>query len=156
VAESALRLELANGSRIASLPADEATIRGFSGVGLLIIDEAARVNDALYCAVRPMLAVSQGKLVALSTPFGKRGWFYGEWSSSGNWQRVRVTAAECPRIRPDFLAEERQALGERWFRQEYECSFEDNMGAVFAHEDIMAALSDDLEPLYPEMQSWME
>src|SRR5262249_46209279 len=76
---SALQLELVNGSRILSLPAQEETIRGYSGVNLLLIDEAARVPDALYRSVRPMLAVSQGRLVALSTPYGKRGWFYEEW-----------------------------------------------------------------------------
>jgi hypothetical protein len=38
-AESALRLELANGSRVVSLPGDEKNIRGYSGVALLVIDE---------------------------------------------------------------------------------------------------------------------
>src|SRR5260370_41611855 len=71
VAESALRLELSNGSRILSLPGTEATVRCFSGVAMLIIDEAARVADSLYYSVRPMLPVSQGRLVALSTPFAK-------------------------------------------------------------------------------------
>src|SRR5205814_433566 len=97
-AQSALRLELANGSRVVSLPGTEGTVRGFSGVALLIIDEAARVADALYAAVRPMLAVSRGRLVALSTPFGQRGWFYDAWHSNEEWERVRVTAPECPRI----------------------------------------------------------
>src|SRR5207244_4416310 len=119
-----LRLELANGSRIVSLPGDEATVRGFSGVALLVIDEAARVNDALYYSVRPMLAVSQGRLVSLSTPFGKRGWFHDEWFGEGDWERVKITAEECPRIPATFLAEERRALGERWYKQEYLCSFE--------------------------------
>src|SRR5262249_15643551 len=77
--ESALKLELTNGSRVVSLPGTEGTVRGFSGVALLVIDEASRVSDALYCAVRPMLAVSKGRLVALSTPFGQRGWFYEAW-----------------------------------------------------------------------------
>jgi hypothetical protein len=72
-AESALRLELANGSRIVSLPGSEGTVRSYSSVRLLVIDEAARVADGLYRSVRPMLAVSKGRLVALSTPFGKRG-----------------------------------------------------------------------------------
>jgi hypothetical protein len=40
-AESALRLELVNGIRVVSLPGDEETIRGLSGVALLVIDEAA-------------------------------------------------------------------------------------------------------------------
>src|SRR5262249_17822387 len=79
-AESALRLELTNGSRIVSLPGTEATVRGFSRVRLLVVDEASRVEDSLYFSVRPMLSISQGRLIALSTPFGKRGWFYKEWS----------------------------------------------------------------------------
>jgi hypothetical protein len=104
VQESALTLELANGSRIISLPGDEETIRCYSGVRLLVIDEAARVPDALYYSVRPMLAVSRGQLVCLSTPFGKRGWFYDEWHGSQTWERVKITATHCPRIDPGFLA----------------------------------------------------
>jgi len=66
--ESALQLALENGSRIVSLPGKEGTIRGYSGVRLLAIDEAAWVPNDLYTALRPMLAVSQGRLIAMSTP----------------------------------------------------------------------------------------
>ncbi|MHB8736954.1 MAG: terminase large subunit domain-containing protein [Terriglobales bacterium] len=149
-AESALRLELSNGSRVVSLPGDEKNIRGFSGVALLVIDEAARVNDALYYSVRPMLAVSQGRLVALSTPFGKRGWFHDEWHGDGDWERVKIAAEQCPRISPTFLAEERRALGERWYKQEYGCEFSKCIDSVFSWADIQAALRDDIEPLFPE------
>jgi hypothetical protein len=57
-AERKLSLELENGSRIVTLPGTEKTIRGFSGTSLLVLDEAARIEDELYFAVRPMLAVS--------------------------------------------------------------------------------------------------
>jgi hypothetical protein len=114
-AETAHHLELANGSRILSLPGSEKTVRGFSGVALLIIDEAARVEDSLYYAVR-----------------------------------LRITAEECPRITPEFLAEERRALGERWYKQEYLCSFEDVIASVFSAADIQAALRDDVQPLFIE------
>src|SRR5918999_833575 len=80
-AERKLSLELENRSRIITLPGTEKTIRGFSGATLLIVDEAARVDDALYYAVRPMLAVSGGSLMMLSTPFGKRGAFFKEWTN---------------------------------------------------------------------------
>jgi hypothetical protein len=143
-----LSLELANGSRVVSLPSSEGGIRGFSGVRLLVIDEAARVPDDLYRAVRPMLAVSGGRLIAMSTPFGRRGFFHDEWKSSRTWERVRITADQCPRIDPDFLAEERQALGARWYRQEYECSFEDVIDAVFAEADIQGAISPRVRPLF--------
>jgi hypothetical protein len=147
-AESALRIELANGARIIALPGEEGTLRGYSSVNLLIVDEASRVPDALYLAVRPMLAVSQGRLVALTTPFGQRGWFHQAWQSSEPWGRYRVTATECPRIDPAFLAEERMAMGERWYRQEYLCDFVDTVDAVFAAGDIAAALNSTVQPLF--------
>lgn len=54
--ESALRLEIGNGSRIVCLPGKEATVRGYSDASLLILDEASRIDDELYQALRPMLA----------------------------------------------------------------------------------------------------
>jgi len=125
-------LALTNGSRIVSLPCREETIRGYANVGLLIIDEAARVPDDLYRAVRPMLAVSGGSLICMSTPFGKRGFFYEAWANGGDdWQRIEVHAEQIPRIEPTFLAQERRCLGESFFRQEYECSFEALEGLVY-------------------------
>jgi hypothetical protein len=120
---SQLCLELVNGSRILCLPGREETIRSYGGVNLLVLDEAARVSDALYRSVRPMLAVSRGRLVALSTPFGQRGWFYREWMSAEAWRRFQITWRDCPRITPEFIEEERASLGASWVAQEYETSF---------------------------------
>jgi phage FluMu gp28-like protein len=145
-----LGMELANGSRIEALPGTEKTVRSFSGVDLLIVDEAARVADELYFAVRPMLAVSGGRLMMLSTPFGKRGVFYEEWTEGTGWERYTVTAAECPRIPASFLAEEREALGQWWYAQEYECRFMEAVASVFTTELIEAALSDEVAPLFGE------
>jgi hypothetical protein len=129
---NAEELELTNTSRIVCLPCREETIRGYSHVSLLIIDEAARVPDDLYRAVRPMLAVSNGRMICLSTPYGKRGFFYDCWANGGNdWARIEVPAERCPRITPEFLAGERRALGESTFRQEYCCSFEALEGLVY-------------------------
>ena len=95
------------------------------------------MEDELYFAVRPMLAVSGGALIMLSTPYGQRGIFYEEWTGgSGEWQRFRVSADQVPRISPKFLAEERRALGSRWFEQEYLCTFGELVGAVFSREAI--------------------
>ena len=73
------------------------------------LSAASRVPDELYRSVRPMLAVSHGRLLALSTPFGQRGWFHDEWHGSGPWRRVKVPWQDCPRITADFIAEERRA-----------------------------------------------
>ncbi|NTU60727.1 MAG: terminase [Caldiserica bacterium] len=145
--ESALRMELSNGSRIVSLPENEDTIRGFSGVNLLVIDEAAFVSDQLYHAVRPMLAVSGGRLVALSTPHGKRGWFFDAWTKGDDWEKYQVTADQCPRISREFLESEKKAMPGWVFEQEYMCQFKETLDAVFAHDLISQAVSSEVKPL---------
>jgi hypothetical protein len=147
LAETQLRLELTNGSRLISLPGTEQTIRGYSGVNLLVIDEAARVADELYYALGPMLAVSGGRLVALSTPWGKRGWYWKEWTTGEGWERVKVTAAQCPRISPAFLQEERRSMPHVVFQSEYECAFTETDIAVFREADLQAMLD-------PTVESW--
>jgi hypothetical protein len=146
--DSANALELPNHSRIISLPDRDETIRGFSNVALLVFDEAAWVTDDLYSAARPMLAVSGGRLLALSTPNGQTGWFFREWADGDGWHRTKITAAECPRISASFLAEERRTMAAAAFASEYECEFTDAVDSVFYYADIKAALDSDLSPLY--------
>jgi hypothetical protein len=50
--DNRLSLTLQSGSRVVSLPSSEATVRGFSGASLIIEDEASRVPDELYRAIR--------------------------------------------------------------------------------------------------------
>jgi hypothetical protein len=146
--ETKQTLELSNGSRILALPGgDEGAIRGFSGVRLLCIDEASRVPDALWIAVRPMIAVSGGAMLLLSTPFGRRGFFYRVWSESERWLKVQVTAEQCPRLSPEFLAEERVELG-YWYPQEYLAAFLEAEGQLFSDAAIDAAFRDDVTPLF--------
>jgi hypothetical protein len=146
--ERKLSLELENGSRIVTLPGSEKTIRGFSGTSLLILDEAARVEDELYFAVRPMLAVSGGALMMLSTPYGKRGVFFEEWTSGRGWERYEVPASKCPRISQEFLEEEHASFPPFIFRQEYECSFEETEDAVFTYEMVQQAVTSEVTPLF--------
>jgi hypothetical protein len=143
-----LGMRLANGSRIEALPGSEKTIRGFSGVDLLVLDEAARVDDGLYFAVRPMLAVSGGALIMLSTPAGRRGVFFEEWTEGAGWERYEVPAEECPRISEAFLEEERRSLPRRVFDQEYRCVFTETEDAVFSFEDVVRALDPGVTPLF--------
>ncbi len=146
--DNAMSLAFRNGSRIVGLPGKEATIRGFSAVSLLVVDEAARVPDDMYMAIRPMLAVSNGTLWLMSTPHGKTGFFHETWMNGGEaWERVKVTAEECPRISKEHLKEETRALGARWYRQEYMCEFEDTESGVFDMASVRAAFKDDIKPL---------
>lgn len=147
VSDNAMSVELEGGSRIISLPGDASTIRGFSAPALVIEDEAGWVEDALYLSIRPMLAVSGGRLMLLSTPNGRRGHFFEVWHAPAGWQRFTIQASDVPRISPEFLESERVSLGTWWFRQEYECAFLDQDDQLFSTEAIEAAIAPDLEPL---------
>lgn len=154
--DSRLFMTLENDSRIVSLPGKEATVRGFSDVDLIIIDEDSQVLDDLYYSVRPMLAVSGGSIILMSTPRGKRGHFFLEWTEGLGWERVEVQATKsinpikslCPRISDDFLKSEIKSIGDRWFRQEYMCEFMEMEDQVFPYELIQSAMTDDVDPFF--------
>jgi|SRR5215217_1636 len=143
-----MSVELPTGSRIEALPGTERSIRGFSKVELLVLDEAARIDDSLYHAVRPMLSVSQGSLIMLSTPWGRRGVFFEEFVEGGpEWERFEIPASAVPRISSEFLEEERRSLPARVYRQEYENSFEDVEDQLFSYEDIKASVDEEILPI---------
>ncbi len=141
---------LANGSRVVSLPGDRGdTLRGYSAPALVVFDEAAFALDAVYQACRPMLAVSNGRLALLSTPHGKRGFFFDAWQSkTESWQREKVTADEFLRISREFLATERATIGEYYFRQEYQSEFVETSDQLFSNASIERAFSVPLNPLF--------
>ena len=149
--ESLTRMTLENGSRIISLPGTEKTIRGYSGASLVIVDEASRVDEALIAGVMPMLAtVKNGRFVALSTPAGKRGFFYEKWTEGGDgWERISVPASMCKRISQEFLDEQRRTLGTLMFEQEYFCMFHDSGDSAFSTALIELALRDDFDVFKP-------
>jgi predicted phage terminase large subunit-like protein len=130
-AHSATTLKLRNGSRILALPGSESTTRGFSP-SMVLVDEAARVSEELYYSdVRPMLAVSRGRLILLSTPHGKQGIFWHVWDQEPDWKKIKITADQCPRILKEFLDQERRTLPNAWFEQEYRCEFVQEEGSIF-------------------------
>jgi hypothetical protein len=139
---------LAGGGRLIALPGNATTVRGISGATLLIIDEAAKVPEPLRHALSPFLATTNGALWELSTPFGKRGFFYRHWSEgSGRWHQITATAEECPRISREHLEAERWDLGELVYRQVYCCEFLDLAQGLFDVDLVLEAVTDEEKPL---------
>jgi hypothetical protein len=125
-------VEFNNGSRINAVPGREETIRGLQGIHLLILDEAARIPDALYGSVRPMTGTVNGRTICLSTPFGQRGFFWRAWcDTDGPWTRFRIPWSACPRLGAEFIEQERRQFGDTWIAQEYECDFTSCAGLVY-------------------------
>ena len=134
---------MANGSRLVALPGREETIRSYSGVRLLILDEASRVPDDLYRAVRPMLAVSHGRLVALSTPFGQRRLVPRRVGSARGPGIASMSPGRCVRgSRRSSSRRSMRSLGAPWVDQEYNGRFTTLEGQVYP--DFESIVRDDL------------
>ena len=132
---------LPNGARIVGVPGNEATVRGLASVSLLLIDEASKVPDVMYQAVRPMIAVAQGDIWLMSTPWRTHGFFYEAWEHGGpEWKRFRVQATECPRIPAEYLERERSQMTRWAFQREFMAEFVRDEMSVFDAELIDAAM----------------
>ena len=137
VKELSLSIKLANGSEIVALPGDGDTIRGFSDPRLIILDEASRIPDSVLAAVVPMTVVSGGRIVALSTPRGRTGFFYDLWSSRNpRWERIEGRASQSQRISREAIEEQRTTMGPRLFAAEFDNEFLEDWDSVFSAEAI--------------------
>lgn len=153
-AESMRRVELPNTSRIVCLSGNPTTVRGFSAPRLIIVDEACFADDELFASITPMLA-GGGRLVLLSTPNGRQGYFFEAWENGGaTWARTRVTANMSPRIPPAFLETERATMSDRDFRRDFLCEFVGLDEQLFASDLIDRAFRAPVAPLFPQPFTW--
>ena len=149
--ETLTEVELVSGGLAVSLPGDRpAMLRGLSlrhdGPAVLIVDEASRVRDELWATISPMLAAAPAaQQILLSTPAGANGEFHRAWTSGEDWQRVQITADQCPRISAAHLAAERIRLGDALYRQEYFGAFVSAPGIVFDAEVLAHMFGDHPE-----------
>ena len=133
---------LPNRARIIPLPQSPDKVRCFSAPTLIIIDEAAFVDDDFFEALTPALATSNGALWLLSTAGEKKGFFHKAWMTRAKgWKLVRATADDCPRISKEFLATERIAKGEATYMREYYCEFHSGR-SQFVDESYLEAIFD--------------
>ena len=136
-----MSLALSNGSRFIALPGSESTVRGISSVDLLILDEAAYVDDRIFTAIRPMIAVAGGVMMMLSSPAGAEGFFHAvDTSLEPGWARWHIPSTVCPRISDGFLLKERELMGEALFRREYLAEYVSELGGLFTEEEVQQML----------------
>jgi len=146
VRQSVLSLELGNGSEVVSVPASPDTVRGYSP-NLIIMDEASRIRRDTWDAINPMGAAKPMQLILLSTPAGRRGFFYEEWFREEFWWKSEQDASMCPRITEEWLERQKVLLSsENMFRQEYFLEFVEVAGSLFSAgqiEDMFAGFEEE-------------
>ena len=147
VEDTKLSCTFTNGSRIISLPGSEHSVRGYTA-DLIVADEASQIPDDLFFTISPMLAVTGGTLIVMSTPRGRRGFFWRAWEQDKTWEKISVVAWECPRIPDDFLQEEKTRMQPDWFSQEYECQFISDEGSLLSEDTIRSAFDANIRPYF--------
>lgn len=148
IRDTTFELELPGDRLVVAFPGSASNIRGEDAVTLLIIDESSFVLDELWYAVEPMVSVSGGQIILLSSAFITDGFFYKIVTGDNEqWSHYKVTAYDCPRHDPDELDAKRDELPERVFRAEYLAEFVDIEDAAFTSEQIEAAFTDDVDGL---------
>ena len=131
------KLQLKNGSTILCVPTGESGygIRGFT-IDMLIADEAAFIPEAVWTAVTPMLAVTQGFIILLSTPFGREGYFARCFTDPA-YTKFHISSEDCPRIDKSFLAHEKATMTRLQYQQEYQGLFVDDLMQFFPDDLII-------------------
>ena len=125
------RIQLKNGSNIYCLPTGDSGygIRGYT-INLLIADEAAFIQEAVWSAVTPMLATTGGNIILLSTPVGREGYFARCFKDPA-YTKFHISSIDCSRIPEDFLAHEKETMSKREWQQEYLGNFVDDLMQFF-------------------------
>lgn len=143
--------KLPNGSQIISVPATPDTIRGFSNPRMILVDDAAFVDDAVFTeALIPMQALGSTRVMILSTPGAPNGYFFEKWrASDSSWLHVKVDAAACPRIAAKWLSETKEEIGGDRFKREFGCEFVQHPACLISRELAERAIREDIEPLFP-------
>jgi len=135
------KIHLNNGSVIYCLPTGLSGlgIRGYT-VDLLIADEAAFIPEEVWTAITPMLAVTKGNIILLSTPFGKGGFYYKKFSDP-SYTSFHVSSEDCPRIDKKTLEQAKKDLTKLQYAQEYLGEFVDELRQFYPTELIQKCMT---------------
>lgn len=137
--ETQIELELPNQSRIVVLPGDADRIRAFRA-HRIYLDEAARLPDGGWSAILPMLLES-GRLIAITTPAGRQGFFYDAWSEKRG-HTIIARSTELQRMEK-IVARDKKLMSTSAFRTEHELLFAGSGETFFDWEAIQDAFNDE-------------
>lgn len=155
------KIHLKNGSTYIVRPvgATGDSIRGYTA-NVLIVDEAAYMPTALWMASLPTLATTGGQIWMCSTPKGQQGYFYKCYENKEN--SYKVIAINTPEVYEqrkisnnwtaykqeralEFLEDQKAALSNKEYAQEYLGQFIEDLQRLFSDELIEKACTEQPE-----------
>lgn len=143
-------IRLHNGTEFIALPRKVSSFRSWPRVKSVFLDEAAHYelldDDSFFAAALGRLANTNGYLDIVSTPHGRRGYFFKIFTdavagkNNFKWWMVPYTQGiEAGLITQEFIDEARLAMSPAMFSQEFECEFNADGNAAIEGSLIEAA-----------------
>ena len=131
---------------------------GFSALGytnhMLIVDEASLVPESIWESLTPTVLTTGGDIVLLSTPHGRRGYFFRAFTDPDmKFKTIRVKLGDLEK-RPisnlwtefrrekmlNHIQNERLRMSEREFKQQYLAEFVDDLGQFYPDKILKTTL----------------
>jgi len=135
--QSELIMQFWNGSVIRMLSAESRqNLRGFTVSGILVIDEAAYIDEIVWTEIlKPTTLIRGKKVIFVSTPNGFN-WFHklfnwGEDDAYEDWNSYRITSYDNPYLDQNILDLAKLTIPEKSFQQEYLGVFVEGGGSLF-------------------------
>ena len=146
---STLQIELINGNRLSFFSAESPTaIRGNSFRGLVVVDEAAFINDTtsdgqdfFNSILMPTCKSYKPKLIYASTPLAKSGTFYTKFmrgqeghphtDTPNKVYSIKATIYDDSLITAEEIEEIKNSIPEASFQREFMVEFMDNAMSAF-------------------------
>lgn len=170
VSDTRTQIELKNGLSIEILANDFRSVRGYSLAGA-IIDEVAFIqtdtssngsrptilnDDELIGALRPGLATLGGKLIAISSPYAKKGWCYKTYKRcfGNNQAKTLVWTAPSRTMNPTLsqaIVDEALEEDSAKARSEFLAQFRDDISTFIPRDVVEAAVIQGRRELMPRM-----
>ena len=149
-------IHLKNGSTIHCYAAGDTGfgIMGFT-IDLLIADEAAWIKEEVWNSITPALAVTNGTIWLLSTPFLSKGYYF-DCFNDPNFTSFHQSSEDCPRITKEFLERMKIRFSKSKYKQMYLGEFVDDAYRVFGDKWIDKVCTQEIknyDPKEPDNQA---
>jgi len=129
---------LSNGSQIIAVPQNPDGIRCLT-CACIVADEAARCSPEVWPALFPMISVSRGLAILLSTPAGRENLFGQlDRDRDADWHYTKVGVADNPRMTEAELNSQRRILGSARFKSEFLVDYEGGLDTAFFDPEVLA------------------
>lgn len=143
--EGALNFRLIDGTEFLGLPASAEAITGLTKVGGIFVDEAAKFNlvddQPVMNAIKPIVEINRSDLFLVSTPKGRRGFFYNIDMEENSFLKLKYniwhgvpwiySKEEAERMLKDPTVD-----AEQEYLNQYTTSRSSIFGSEFPEEDV--------------------